>query len=157
MLGNPRTCPVSDHRAAGVPVGLGCDGSASADSASLWTESRNAMLVGKMRDGPERWGARDALELATLGGARCLGRQGELGLLAAGSVGDLVCWPLDGVAHAGALSDPVEAWLRCGPSSARHTVVAGTPVVADGRLVSPKVEEMLAWHRRVAHRIQAPL
>jgi cytosine/adenosine deaminase-related metal-dependent hydrolase len=155
MLGNPAICPVSDHLAAGVRVGLGCDGSSSADSASLWLEARMALLLGRHRDGPEAWGARDALRIATRGGAACLGRDGELGQLAEGAVADLVCWPLDGVAFAGALSDPVEALLRCGPVAARHTVVAGRPVVEDGRLVSPRLEEMLDRHRVAAQRVQA--
>ena len=72
-----------------------------------------------------------------------------------GAAGDLVCWPLEGVAFAGALSDPVEAWLRCGPVAARHTVVAGVPVVENGVLVAPGVDEILARHRAVATRMQA--
>lgn len=100
-------------------------------------------------------GARDVLEIATAGSAGCLGRSGELGRLAVGSVGDLVCWPLEGIAFAGAITDPVEAWLRCGPLAARHTVVAGRAVVRDGRLVSDHVEEILSRHRKVAERIQA--
>jgi cytosine/adenosine deaminase-related metal-dependent hydrolase len=113
------------------------------------------MLLGRLRGGPASTGARDALELATRGGAACLGRLGELGVLAPGAAADLVCWPLEGVAFAGALSDPVEAWLRCGPLAARHTVVAGRAVVRDGALVAPDVEERLRWHRRVAARFQA--
>jgi cytosine/adenosine deaminase-related metal-dependent hydrolase len=146
--------PVGELRAAGVPVGLGCDGSASADSASLWLEARTAMLLGKLRQGAASTGARDALEVATLGGAACLGRQGEIGVLAPGAAGDLVCWPLEGIAFAGALSDPVEAWLRCGPVAARHTVVAGRLVAEDGHLVHPGVEDMLRRHRTVAERWQ---
>ena len=57
-------------------------------------------------------------------------------MLAVGAAGDLVCWPLEGIAFAGALTDPVEAWLRCGPVAARHTVVAGRAVVRDGELVA---------------------
>jgi cytosine/adenosine deaminase-related metal-dependent hydrolase len=146
--------PVGEFRAAGVPVGLGCDGSASADSASLWLEARTAMLLGKLRGGAAAMGARDALEIATRGGAACLGRQGELGVLAPGAVADLVCWPLTGIAFAGALSDPVEAWLRCGPVSARHTVISGRLVVEDGQLTAPGVDEMLVRHRAAAARIQ---
>ncbi len=108
--------PVHELRQAGVPVGIGCDGSASADSASLWMEARNAMLLGKLRHGAASTGARDALEMATRGGAACLGRTGEIGVLAVGAAADLVCWPLDGIAFAGALTDPIEAWLRCGPA-----------------------------------------
>jgi cytosine/adenosine deaminase-related metal-dependent hydrolase len=147
--------PVAEFRAAGVPVGLGCDGSASTDSASLWMEARNALLLGRLRHGPASTGARDALEIATLGGAACLGRTDELGVLRPGAVGDLVCWPLEGVAFAGALTDPIEAWLRCGPVAARHTVVAGQPVVHDGHLAAEaQLDQMLARHRRLAAALQ---
>jgi cytosine/adenosine deaminase-related metal-dependent hydrolase len=98
--------------------------------------------------------ARDALELATRGGAAVLGRSGEIGQLSVGACGDLVVWPLTGVAFAGALSDPVEAWLRCGPVAARHTVVAGRPVVEDGVPVHPGLDEQLAAHRRISARMQ---
>lgn len=154
MIGGGGIAPVTDFQSAGVPVGLGCDGSASTDSASLWMEARNAMLLGRMRQGPRAMGARDALEIATLGSAACLGRTGELGVLAVGAAGDAVCWPLEGVAFAGALTDPISAWLRCGPLAARHTVVAGRAVVRDGRLVAGGQEEMLRRHRAVSARIQ---
>ena len=147
--------PVAELRAAGSPVGLGVDGSASADSASLWLEARTAMLQGKLRSGAGAMSARDALEMATRGGAACLGRSGEIGELSVGACGDLVVWPLDGVRFAGALSDPVEAWLRCGPVSARHTVVGGRLVVEDGAPVHAGLDEQLAVHRRVSQRIQA--
>ncbi|CAA9292956.1 MAG: Guanine deaminase [uncultured Corynebacteriales bacterium] len=147
--------PVAELRAAGAPVGLGCDGSASADSASLWLEARTAMLQGKLRGGPASTSARDALEIATRGGAAVLGRAGEIGELSVGACGDLVVWPLTGVAYAGALSDPVEAWLRCGPLAARHTVVAGRPVVLDGTPVHPGLDDVLARHRTAAAAMQA--
>jgi cytosine/adenosine deaminase-related metal-dependent hydrolase len=146
--------PVAELRAAGSPVGLGVDGSASADSASLWLEARTAMLQGKLRHGAAAMSARDALEMATRGGAAVLGRAGEIGQLSVGACGDLVVWPLSGVAFAGALSDPVEAWLRCGPVAARHTVVAGRTVVEDGVPVHPALDEQLAVHRRIARRMQ---
>jgi 8-oxoguanine deaminase len=147
--------PVAELRAAGAPVGLGVDGSASADSASLWLEARTAMLQGKLRHGPAAMSARNALEMATRGGAACLGRSGEIGELSAGACGDLAVWPLDGARFAGALSDPVEAWLRCGPVSARHTVVGGRFVVEDGVPVHGGLDEQLAVHRRVSQRLQA--
>jgi cytosine/adenosine deaminase-related metal-dependent hydrolase len=147
--------PVAELRAAGAPVGLGVDGSASADSASMWLEARTAMLQGKLRHGAASMSARDALEVATRGGAACLGRTGEIGELSVGACGDLVIWGLDGVRFAGALSDPVEAWLRCGPASARHTVVAGRSVVTDGVPVHGGLDEQLAVHRRVSARLQA--
>lgn len=156
MIGGGGIAPVAAFRAAGVPVGLGCDGSASTDSASLWMEARNAMLLGRMRGGPASTGARDALEVATRGGAACLGRAGELGQLSVGAVGDLVCWPLEGIPFAGAITDPVEAWLRCGPVAARHTVVAGRAVVEDGVLVATGVEDVLRRHAAASERMQAP-
>ena len=146
--------PVVDLRAAGVPVGLGVDGSSSADAASMWLEARTAMLLAKLRNGAGAGSARMALDLATRGGAACLGRTGELGELSVGAVGDVAVWPLDGPAFAGALADPVEAWLRCGPVAARHTVVAGRLVVEDGAVVAPGVDDMLRRHRAISARIQ---
>lgn len=146
--------PVTEFRSAGVPVGLGCDGSSSSDAASLWLEARTAMLLGKLRGGAASMSARDALEIATRGGAGCLGRVGEIGELSVGAAGDLVVWPLDGIAYSGALSDPVEAWLRSGPSAARHTVVAGRLVVENGLATHPDLPEMLVRHRALAAGIQ---
>jgi cytosine/adenosine deaminase-related metal-dependent hydrolase len=154
LIGGGGMAPVAELRAAGAPVGLGCDGSASTDHASLWLEARGALLLGRQRKGPTGMTARDALDIATRGSAACLGRAGELGTLTVGAAADLVCWPLTGVAFAGALTDPVEAWLRCGPVAARHTVVAGVPVVQDGALVRPGTEDIIRRHRKAAARIQ---
>ncbi|HEY0952802.1 8-oxoguanine deaminase [Nocardioides sp.] len=154
LIGGGGMAPVAELRAAGVPVGLGCDGSASTDHASLWLEARTALLLGHQRKGPTGMTARDALDIATRGSAACLGRTGELGTLTPGAVGDVVCWPLTGIAFAGALTDPVEAWLRCGPVAARHTVVAGRPVVEDGALVHPDLEDILRRHHGAATRLQ---
>ena len=141
--------PVRELRDAGVAVGIGCDGSASTDCASLWLETRSALLLARLRGGPEAMRAREALEMATLGGAACLGRD-DIGRLAPGAAGDLVVWPVGGITFAGALTDPVEALLRCGPVAARETVVHGKVLVEDGRLTAPGVEEMLARHRGIA-------
>jgi cytosine/adenosine deaminase-related metal-dependent hydrolase len=152
ILGNARIAPIQPMRAAGVPVGLGCDGSSSADSASLWMESRNAMLIGRMREGAAGFSARDALEIATRGGAGCLGRVGEIGELSVGACGDVAVWPLEGVRFAGAHSDAVDAWLRCGPLSPRHTIVHGRFVVRDGALTAGEaaVDTMLRRHAAIA-------
>lgn len=152
--------PVAELRRAGVPVGLGCDGSASADSASLWLESRTAMLQGRLRAGmagqaPGSFGAREALEIATRGGAACLGREGELGELSVGAVADLVIWGLEGVRYAGSLVDPIEGWLRCGPTSARQTIINGAVVVDRGELVASGLETKLGDHRRLAKAMQS--
>ena len=147
--------PVVDLRAAGVHVGLGVDGSSSADSASLWLEARQAMLLAKLRNGADQGTARMALEVATRGGAGCLGRIGEIGELSVGAVGDIAVWSLTGPLFAGAIADPIEAWLRCGPTAARHTIVQGKQVVHNGQLVSTRVDEMLTTHRRIATRMQS--
>jgi cytosine/adenosine deaminase-related metal-dependent hydrolase len=146
--------PVVDLRAAGVHVGLGVDGSSSADSASLWLEARQAMLLAKLKSGAHAGTARMALEVATIGGAGCLGRIGEIGEISVGAVGDLAIWQLTGPAFAGALADPIEAWLRCGPLSARDTIVNGTAVVRNKELVSAKVDNMLRTHATISRRIQ---
>jgi cytosine/adenosine deaminase-related metal-dependent hydrolase len=146
--------PVTSMRAHGVHVGLGVDGSSSADCGSLWMEARQAMLVAKLRDGAHAGSARVSLECATRGGAACLGRAGELGELRIGTVGDLAVWRLDGPAFAGALSDPIEAWLRCGPVTAWHTIVQGRFVVRDGRVLHRSLEGELLAHRRHSARLQ---
>ncbi len=141
--------PIREYRDAGVNVGIGCDGSASTDCASLWMETRGALLLARLRGGPEAMLSREALEMATLGGAACLGRD-DIGALTPGRAGDLVVWPMEGVAFAGALSDPVEAWLRCGPVAARHTIVHGRFLVENGQLTASGVDQMLTRHRGIA-------
>jgi cytosine/adenosine deaminase-related metal-dependent hydrolase len=154
MILSSGIAPVVDLRAAGVHVGLGVDGSSSADSSSMWLEARQAMLLAKLRNGAAAGTARMSLEIATRGGAGCLGRVGEIGEISVGAVGDLAVWSLTGVAFAGAVADPIEAWLRCGPTGAKHTIVHGKLVVDNGQLVSNKVDSMLATHRTVAKRMQ---
>jgi cytosine/adenosine deaminase-related metal-dependent hydrolase len=146
--------PIVPLRSAGVPVGLGVDGSSSADSASMWLEARQAMLLAKLRDGADAGTARMALEVATIGGAGCLGRRGEIGSIMVGSVADVAVWSLTGPSFAGAIADPIEAWLRCGPVGARDTVVNGRPVVRNGAVVSGRLDEMLDAHRTLSSRIQ---
>ena len=146
--------PVVDLRAAGAHVGLGVDGSSSADSASLWLEARQAMLLAKLRNGAAAGTARMALEMGTRGGAGCLGREGEIGQITIGAVGDLAVWSLTGPSFAGAVADPIEAWLRCGPIGARDTIVHGRAVVRNGQIVDRKLDERLADHARISRRIQ---
>jgi cytosine/adenosine deaminase-related metal-dependent hydrolase len=154
MILSSGIAPVVDLRAAGVHVGLGVDGSSSADSGSMWLEARQAMLLAKLHNGAAAGTARMSLEIATRGGAGCLGRVGEIGEISVGAVGDLAIWSLTGVAFAGAVADPIEAWLRCGPTGAKHTIVHGKLVVDNGQIVSNKVDSMLATHRTIAKRMQ---
>lgn len=156
MILSSGIAPVLALRHAGCPVGLGCDGSSSADSASLWQEARLAMLQGKLLSGAAAMTARTALEIATRGGAGCLGRTGEIGEISVGAVGDLAIWELSGPVFAGVLDDPIEGWLRCGPTAARDTIVHGNPIVRDGHLVSADLGANLAAHRVAARRFQPP-
>ncbi|MEV6122714.1 amidohydrolase family protein [Streptomyces sp. NPDC052077] len=142
--------PLSTLRAAGVTVGLGTDGSASADSASLWLEARTAMLLARATGGAPAMSGRQALALATVGAARCLGREEEIGALGPGMCADIAVWELDEVMFAGAHTDLVEAWPRCGPPRVRHTLVGGVPVVRDGELCAPGLPARLASHRAIA-------
>lgn len=144
------TAPVTELHAAGVAVGLGCDGSASTDHASLWLEARTALLLARLRGGPTAMTARDALAIATRGSAACLGRADDLGVIRAGAPADLVAWPTVGISFAGAHTDLVEAWLRCGPISAWHTIVHGHVIVREGQLVHAKADDMLRAHARIS-------
>ncbi len=154
MILSSGIAPVAALRQAGCPVGLGCDGSSSADSGSMWQEARLSMLQGKLVSGAGAMTARDALEVATRGGAGCLGREGELGELSVGAVADVAVWKLDGPIFAGVVDDLIEGWLRCGPTAAWHTIVNGELVVEGGALVASGVEEKLATHSSIAKRFQ---
>ncbi|MDE0873424.1 MAG: 8-oxoguanine deaminase [Acidimicrobiales bacterium] len=154
MILSSGIAPVVAMRDAGCPVGLGCDGSSSADSASLWQEARLAMLQAKLISGADRMDARAALEIATRGGAACLGRLGEIGELSVGCVGDVAVWRMGGPQFAGVLDDPIEGWLRCGPLAATHVFVHGEEIVHEGVLTNPHLEDVLSRHRLAARRFQ---
>src|SRR4051795_9004456 len=93
--------PVAALTTAGAPVGLGVDGAASNEAGELASEVRQALLFARLNGGPQALSARDALGLGTIEGARCLGREDELGSLEPGKLADVALWRLDGVAHAG--------------------------------------------------------
>jgi cytosine/adenosine deaminase-related metal-dependent hydrolase len=127
--------PVADLLAAGVPVGLGVDGAASNESGQLGTELRQAVLMGRLRAGADRLSGRDALRMATLGGARLLGRAAELGTLEAGKLADIAVWRIDGVEHAG-IADPVAALTLGAQPPLELLLVGGDAVVRDGELLT---------------------
>lgn len=134
----------------GIPVGLGVDGGSSAGHGSLYHETRLTMLAAQLRTGTPNVRAREALKLATVGGARCLGREGEIGQLSIGAAADLVVWPVDGLFFSGFQGDLVEAWLRNGPLFARHTIVNGKFLVKNGELQLPDVEEKIKAHQAIS-------
>ena len=120
----------------------------------MWLEAHTALLLGRLRTGPTTMSARDVLEMATLGSARCLGRESHNGFLAPARAATLSPGRSRGSASPGAWSDPVEAWLRCGPVAPRHTVVAGKAVVRDGALAVPGLDEMLKRHAAISREWQ---
>jgi cytosine/adenosine deaminase-related metal-dependent hydrolase len=154
--------PVRRYRQAGVKVGLGVDGSASNDSSNMLAEVRQAMLLARLELGLGAAGrpiaaadwmtAREALEIATLGGAAVLGR-GDIGSLEPGKCADFFSLDLGTLAYAGALHDPVAAVVFCAPQAARHTVIGGKPVVRDGEIVTMDMRAAIATHNRCAAKL----
>ncbi|MBY0395100.1 MAG: 8-oxoguanine deaminase, partial [Thermoleophilia bacterium] len=149
--------PVRAMRDAGLRVGLGVDGSASNDAGNLIAEARMAMLLQRVRNGADAMSAREALEIATLGGATVLGRD-DCGRLAPGACADLAVWDMTGIETAGAW-DPVAALVLCGPARVRDLLVDGRPVVRSGRLAAVDVARLADDQRRLARRLadQAPV
>jgi len=154
---------------AGVPVGLGVDGSASNDAAHMVNEARQAMLLARLRKSlepprvengrtvfgcdtaPLEMTARDALRLATRGGAEVLGRQHDIGQITPGYCADLALFDLDTLPMAGgAVHDPVGSLLLCASAPTRHTVVHGRVVVRDGELTTVDLGPLIERHNRLA-------
>ncbi len=128
-------CRSADLYRAGVRIGLGVDGAASNEASSLLEEVRHAVLFARARGGPEELTVRDALEMATMGGARVLGRQDEIGSLEPGKLADLAVWRLDGLGHAGVV-DPVAALVLGAPPPLDLLLVNGRVVVEHNRVVT---------------------
>jgi cytosine/adenosine deaminase-related metal-dependent hydrolase len=125
--------PVRAMRDAGVTVGLGVDGSASNDRASLIAEARQAVLLQRVANGADAMGAREAMEMATLGGAKALGRD-DIGRIAPGYRADMAVWDVSGVESAGSW-DPA-ALVLAGPATVRELFVEGRAVVLEGRVAT---------------------
>jgi cytosine/adenosine deaminase-related metal-dependent hydrolase len=137
---------------ATVPVGMGVDGSASNEANRLVAELQAAMLVARLRGGPASLTAREALRIATIGGARCLGRETELGSLEVGKLGDVAVWRMDGLGAGGGV-DPVWTFAFGGAAALELLVVDGKTVVERGELVwvdaATLARETAAASRRV--------
>lgn len=162
--------PIKKYLAAGVRVGLGVDGSASNDASNLLLEARQALLLARLRlgllppEGPrtlfllsqshplrtDEWmTAREALEIATRGGAAVLGRD-DIGSLEVGKCADFFSIDLNTVDYAGALQDPVAATLFCAPQKARYTVINGRVVAEKGQVVTVDMGPVVEAHNRFA-------
>jgi cytosine/adenosine deaminase-related metal-dependent hydrolase len=127
--------PVRALLDAGVPVGLGVDGSASNESGQLGIEIRESVLMNRLRTGSESMSVRDGLRIATMGGARVLGRQHEIGSLEPGKLADIAVWQVDRIEHAGIL-DPVAALGLGALPPLKRLYVGGRTVVEDAALVT---------------------
>jgi 8-oxoguanine deaminase len=136
---------------AGSPVGLGVDGSASNDGSNMIAEARQALLLQRLGHGAAAISVKQALHMATVGGAQCLGRN-DIGSLEAGKRADIALFDLRDPGYSGA-QDPVAALLLCAPSTVRTLVVEGRVVVDDRRLTTLAMSPVLARHRRIAARI----
>jgi len=143
-------CPVRDMLDAGVNVGIGVDGSASNDCGHALGEARNALLLQRIARGAGALSTKEALELATLGGAKVLGRP-ELGRLQAGFAADLI-----GISNrtlqmaGGAVHDPLAALLLCHVDKVTFSVINGRVVVADGELLSVDLDQLIETHNELA-------
>jgi len=127
--------PAREMIDAGVSVGIAVDGSASNDSGNLLAEVRQALLTTRARKGAASMTAREALRVATRGGAACLGRD-DIGSIEVGKRADIALFAVDDLAHRGAEADPVAALVFCDPGPVRHLFVEGKAVVRDGQLVN---------------------
>jgi cytosine/adenosine deaminase-related metal-dependent hydrolase len=155
--------PILDMLHAGVKVGLGVDGSASNDGSHMLAEVRQAMLVARLKAGlggaslsqdeaPPLMSARQALEMATLGGARVLGRT-DLGSLEPGKCADFFAVKLERLDYAGALHDPLAAVVFCAPVYADYTIVGGKYIVKEGHLVTLDLPRLIEKHNQAARRL----
>jgi len=146
--------PVREMVDKKVRVGLGVDGSASNDGNHMLGEARQAMLLQRVgwpgfEARADRFTAREALELATLGGARVL-RRDDIAVLAPGKAADFVAFRVDDLAHAGSLSDPVAALLTCTPGRAWLSVINGRVVVEDGQFLPFDLGPVVERHNRLS-------
>ena len=141
-------CPALDLAAAGVPVGIGVDGSASEDASNLVQEVRHALQVQRLRYGAARVGHLDVLGWATAGSAACLGR-GDIGRIAPGKQADLALFKLDEPRFSGA-GDPLAALVLCGAHRADRVMVGGGWRVEGGEIAGLDLEALMARHREAA-------
>ncbi|MGP3220870.1 8-oxoguanine deaminase [Serratia bockelmannii] len=144
--------PVRHMLDAGMHVGLGVDGSASNDSADMIGEVRQALLLQRVGFGPEALTAREALEIATLGGAKNLNRD-DIGALAPGMMADIAVFNLEGVGLAGAQHDPVSALVFCNPGKVAYNIINGRVVVDNGKVTTVDVPVIIEKHNRLAHQL----
>lgn len=141
--------PVGRMRCEGVNVGLGVDGSASNDGSHMLGEARQALLLARVGYGHAAMSGREALEIATLGGAQVLNRD-DIGALAAGMAADVVAFDMRNLETAGALHDPVAALVFCAPQRVAWSIINGRVIVREGRLTTLDTRALVACHNALA-------
>ncbi len=142
--------PIRAMRDSGVPVGLGVDGSASNDAGNLVLEARQAMLLQRVQNGADAMSAREALHIATKGGAEVLGRS-DCGEISVGKRADIAVWDVTGVESAGSW-DPA-ALLLAGPTRVRDLFVEGRQIVSEGVVVSFDLERAIQTQNKLARKL----
>ena len=147
-------CRVQDLRAGGSAVSLGVDGSASNDSGHMLSEARNALLLNRVTRGAETLTPETALEMATIEGARNLGRENEIGSLEIGKCGDLAIFPAEDLWSNGA-ENPLHALLLCHPRNVDTLIVQGRITVQDGQLTTIDLPILRERHSIAARRLHA--
>ena len=145
---------VPDMLTAGVPVGLGVDGTASNESGELGTELRNALLINRLHGSPKALTARSSLRLGTMGGARVLGRQNEIGSIEVGKLADLALWKVDGIMHS-SIADPVAALTLGALPPLTLLLVNGNAVVERGNLTTVNEDRIAQACARAARELAA--
>ncbi|MSE14826.1 amidohydrolase family protein, partial [Pantoea agglomerans] len=144
--------PIRHMCDAGVHVGMGVDGSASNDSSDMMAEVRQAMLLQRVGFGPDAMTARQALELATLGGAKVLNRD-DVGTIAPGMMADLAIFDLNRIGLAGAGHDPVAALVFCNPGQVAYSIINGKVRVRDGQVAGIELPAVLRQHNQLARKL----
>ena len=141
--------PVRQMLDTGVKVGLGVDGSASNDSGNMLNEARQTMLLQRVNSKASTMTAREALKVATKGGASVLNRD-DIGMLVPGYAADITAFKRDNVDFSGSDWDPVASLVFCGPSKANYTIINGKIVVSEGQLTSIPMEKLIHEHSKLS-------
>ena len=147
--------PVTKMKNTGIKIGLAVDGSASNDTSNMIREVRQAMLLQRVQYGADALSAREALRMATIGGAEVLHREDEIGSIEVGKAADLIAFDLNDVAFAGAHADPLAAIVHCAADRVDFAVVNGEWRVRDARLVDESILDLIPVHNRLSKELTA--
>jgi len=147
--------PVTEMKDTGIRIGLAVDGSASNDTSNMIREVRQAMLLQRVKYGADALSAREALRMATIGGAEVLHREDEIGSIEVGKAADLIAFDLGDIAFAGAHADPLAAIVHCAADRVDFALVDGEWRVRDGRLVDESILGLVPVHHRLSKKLTA--